>query len=133
MPDQPDMPAVAPTMAPEAVRNAEASALARFGDPSLPPSRTDPKQSRSSRPGGLEWVRASDLLARIGTGLGDRAFGGHDRIVARMRAARVRSTAVSRSGISRASAPTAPRLAPPSVFGQPPLTPPAGPGQVVTP
>lgn len=68
-----------PAGAPEAVEM-RMSGVARHGDPSL---RRQP--AAAVRTGGIEWVRASDLLARVGGRVADRAAAAHDQAAHQMR------------------------------------------------
>ncbi len=100
---------------------AEASMLAKLGDPSIAGTKSDAKapSSQSRRRGSIEWVRASDLLARGGTRVADRGATGQENVVRRMRGGMASINPVSRRGIARASARSLP---PVSAFGAPPPT-----------
>lgn len=102
---------------------AEASALAKYGDPSLPGTKIDaPTASpQARRRGGIEWVRASDLLTGGGTRVADRGAAGQESVIRRMRGGMASINPVSRRGIARRSASSLP---PVSAFG---ATPPAQP------
>lgn len=65
--------------APEAIEM-QMSSTARHGDPSVQRQRTE-----RTTTGGVEWVRASDLLARVGGRTADRAVSGLDRAAAHWR------------------------------------------------
>jgi hypothetical protein len=96
---------------------AEPSALARHSDPSLQRRRTDGRHVSpdAGRRGGIEWVRASDLLTRGGTRLGDKGANSQENTVRRLRRGMASINPVSRRGIARKSAGSLP---PPSAFGQ---------------
>jgi hypothetical protein len=113
---------------PEPAAQAEASALARHGDPSLQRRKTDGAyvSPEDRRRGGIEWVRASDLLTRGGIRVADRGAGGQENVVRRMRGGMASINPISRRGIARRSANSLP---PPSAFGAtPPSSPAAGRG-----
>jgi hypothetical protein len=135
MPEQPDPRATA-TAAPqaEASETAEASALARHGDPSLRRRKTDGRYTspEARRTGGVEWVRASDLLTRSGARLGDRTVGGQQTLAKTIRTGMGRLNPVSRRGIARRSSRSA-ALAPITSFGQQPPTQPAARGTRIAP
>lgn len=101
----------------------EVSALARHGDPSLRRRSTDRFMTSEGRPGGLQWVRASELLTQGGIRLADRGATSHDTIVRKMRRGMASINPTSRRGIARRSASSLPPL---SVFGagrqSPPLS-----------
>jgi hypothetical protein len=98
-------------------QQAQPSALARHGDPSLQRPKTDGRyvSSEAKRKGGIEWVRASDLLTRGGIRLGDRGASGQENTIRRMRKGMASINPVTRRGIARRSAGALP---PPSAFGQ---------------
>ncbi len=100
----------------------EPSALARHSDPSLRSETSRPAIS-GAKQGGVEWVRASDLLARGGMSVGGRGITAQENVVRRMRAGMASITA------RRAQAGQAPAPLPPvSAFGQTMMTS----GQAVT-
>ncbi|MDR2973682.1 MAG: hypothetical protein LBV00_03055 [Propionibacteriaceae bacterium] len=96
---------------------AEPSALACHGDPSVQRRKTDGRHVSpdAKRRGGIEWVRASDLLTRGGIRLGDKGVAAQEATVRRLRRGMASINPVTRSGIARRSAAALP---PPSVFGQ---------------
>jgi hypothetical protein len=115
---------------PEPAAQPEASALAHHGDPSLQRRKTDGAyvSPEDRRRGGIEWVRASDVLTRGGIRVADRGAGGQESVVRRMRGGMASINPVSRRGIARRSANSLP---PPSSFGAtPPSSPAAGRGTV---
>jgi hypothetical protein len=97
---------------------AEPSALARHGDPSLQHRNIDGRSvyPDPKRKDGIEWVRASDLLTRGGIRLGDKGVTAQEATVRRMRRGMASINPVSRSGVARRSAAALP--SPPSAFGQ---------------
>jgi len=103
---------------PQQASQAEESELARYGDPSLRQDTKTPTRSGTAQTGrgGIEWVRASDLLTRGGTSVANRGAAAHENVIRKMRGG-MASIPVSRSGIARRSANALP---PVSVFGQTP-------------
>jgi hypothetical protein len=101
---------------PEPAAQPEGSALARHGDPSLQRRKTDGVyvSPEDRRRGGIEWVRASDLLARGGVRAADRGANGQENVVRRVRGGMASINPVSRRGIARRCANSLP---PPSAFG----------------
>jgi len=107
---------------------AEVSDLARHGDPSLhSETSSNDATRRSARRGGIEWVRASDLLARGGVRVADRGANSQESVIRKMRGGMASINPVSRSGIARRSANSLP---PVTAFGQTPPAPSAGRGAV---
>jgi hypothetical protein len=102
---------------PQQQPQAEPSALARHGDPSLQRRKTDGRyvSPEAKRKGGIEWVRASDLLTRGGIRLGDKGATGQETTIRRLRKGMASINPVTRRGIARRSAGALP---PPSAFGQ---------------
>jgi hypothetical protein len=122
--------AVAMSERPEPPAQPEASALARHGDPSLQRRKTDGAYAspKDRRPGGIEWVRASDLLTRGGIRAADRGANSQENLVRRMRGGMASINPASRRGVARRSANSLP---PPSAFGAtPPSQPTVQPGAV---
>ncbi|MDR3360851.1 MAG: hypothetical protein LBO20_09475 [Bifidobacteriaceae bacterium] len=119
-----------------ASRQAEVSALARHADPSVPGrekgaagagrERARTVRARESR-GGVEWVRAQDLLARAGMGLAGRGARGREAVSRRVLGGMASINPVSRRGAARRSAASLP---PPTAFGTAPPVPGTGRGAV---
>jgi hypothetical protein len=109
---------------PEPPAQPEASALARHGDPSLQRRKTDGAyvSPADRRRGGIEWVRASDVLTRGGVRFADRGANGQENVVRRMRGGMASINPVSRRGIARRSANSLP---PVTAFGATPPSQPA--------
>ncbi|MDR2348585.1 MAG: hypothetical protein LBD90_08260 [Bifidobacteriaceae bacterium] len=135
MPEQPDPRiTIAAAREAEAAKAAEVSALARHGDPSLRRRKTDGRyvSPDARQTGGLQWVRASDLVTRSGVRLGDLTLGDQQVMVRRIRTGMGRLNPVSRRGVARRSAQST-ALAPISSFGQQPQSASVAPGMGIVP
>ena len=92
----------------------DASALARRTDPALNPAPTATASTTAAGQGGIQWVRAVDVLQGRGVRLADLHAASQENLVRRMRHG-MSQIATSRRGVARRAV----GLPPVATFGQP--------------